>query len=368
MNNILDLASYFLQLIILYLVFSNMNILNGNKYLYGVNIDKNYIDENQIKLINKNFRILHTIGFIVIFILLIIYSSLSNDIEIGFTFALISYLIYSSIIYIIIHNKIKNIKADLLKNNIIEERETAQVFVDMEFLNERDKLLNKFKYLYLIPILIVLIGCILTLINKNNLGEYIPTQFDYDGSVQKFIPNTTINLLGNLISMLGSVILISFISISSLKSRLKVDPENIEISKSENIKFIKKTGYGFFILEISLALVAICVFISMFGLSINTFIFKIITFITIVSAILLCFTFVKSHNSRPSYSYSSEDDEKNWILGMLYNNPNDPSFMVQKRFGIGWTINIGSPLGKVFFVATIIALGFSLFSLIKNII
>ena len=53
---------------------------------------------------------------------------------------------------------------------------------------------------------------------------------------------------------------------------------------------------------------------------------------------------------------------------MLYNNPNDPSFMVQKRFGIGWTINIGSPLGKVFFVATIIALGFSLFSLIKNII
>ncbi|MBC5997629.1 hypothetical protein EAI30_12415 [Romboutsia ilealis] len=366
MNNILYLSSYFLPLIILYLIFSNMNILNGNKYLYGVNIDKNYIDENQIKAFNKKFKFYHTIGFIVVLLLFIMFMFFSNNIEIGFTFALIAYLVYSSIIYVILHSKIKNIKSELLKNNVVSERKTAQVFVDMEFLNERDKLINKFKYLYLIPILIVLVGCIFTFINKDNLGEYIPTQFDYNGSVQDFIPNTTINLLGCLLSMLGSVILISFISISSLKSRLKVDTENIEISKSENIKYLRKTGYGFFILVISFTLLAICSFISMFGISINPFIFKITTFITLASVVLLCLNFVKSPNSKYTSSYSSEDDEKNWIFGMVYNNPNDPSFMVQKRFGIGWTINIGSPLGKLFFITTIVALGFSLFSLIKN--
>lgn len=32
----------------------------------------------------------------------------------------------------------------------------------------------------------------------------------------------------------------------------------------------------------------------------------------------------------------------------MYNNPNDPSLMVNKRFGIGWTINFGNPLGKYY--------------------
>jgi uncharacterized membrane protein len=31
-----------------------------------------------------------------------------------------------------------------------------------------------------------------------------------------------------------------------------------------------------------------------------------------------------------------------WKLGFIYYNPSDPAFIVEKRFGIGWTVNFGN--------------------------
>ena len=37
-----------------------------------------------------------------------------------------------------------------------------------------------------------------------------------------------------------------------------------------------------------------------------------------------------------------------WKLGLFYFNPSDPALFVEKRFGIGWTINLGRPWAWVF--------------------
>ena len=42
------------------------------------------------------------------------------------------------------------------------------------------------------------------------------------------------------------------------------------------------------------------------------------------------------------------------FFGSIYNNPNDPSLFVQKRFGVGWTVNIGNTKGKLFFFSPFI--------------
>jgi uncharacterized membrane protein len=36
-------------------------------------------------------------------------------------------------------------------------------------------------------------------------------------------------------------------------------------------------------------------------------------------------------------------DDRYWKLGGIYANPNDPSIFVERRFGLGWTINVGNP-------------------------
>jgi|GEM_PF-201675 len=45
--------------------------------------------------------------------------------------------------------------------------------------------------------------------------------------------------------------------------------------------------------------------------------------------------------SRPD----APDDDRFWKAGFLYVNRQDPALLVPKRFGVGWTINLGHPAG-----------------------
>jgi uncharacterized membrane protein len=54
-----------------------------------------------------------------------------------------------------------------------------------------------------------------------------------------------------------------------------------------------------------------------------------------------------SSAEREFTSPMSRDDDRNWIAGVIYYNPDDPDALVPKRYGLGWTINFGHPRGKV---------------------
>ncbi len=46
-------------------------------------------------------------------------------------------------------------------------------------------------------------------------------------------------------------------------------------------------------------------------------------------------------------------DDRYWKLGALYVNPSDPSMFVERRFGVGWTVNLGNPKGLLLLLALI---------------
>ncbi len=56
---------------------------------------------------------------------------------------------------------------------------------------------------------------------------------------------------------------------------------------------------------------------------------------------------------------TSEDNDENWIWGMMYYNPRDKHSMVEKRVGVGTTINMATSGGK----AMMIFLGLTILSL-----
>ena len=49
-----------------------------------------------------------------------------------------------------------------------------------------------------------------------------------------------------------------------------------------------------------------------------------------------------------------------WIWGIFYYNPEDPALMVEKRFGIGWTLNFAHRGAWAFMILIFVALAFSL--------
>ncbi|QBJ75971.1 hypothetical protein C6H62_09880 [Clostridium chauvoei] len=76
--------------------------------------------------------------------------------------------------------------------------------------------------------------------------------------------------------------------------------------------------------------------------------------------IIFIFSFIKAGQGGRNLSSSEEldelykDDDDKWILGCLYYNKNDPSVMIEKRVGIGWTINLGNPKGMAILVITLL--------------
>ena len=59
-----------------------------------------------------------------------------------------------------------------------------------------------------------------------------------------------------------------------------------------------------------------------------------------------------------------EDDDDYWLLGMFYYNPNDKRLNVEKRVGVGGTINMAHPAGKIISVICGVIMIGSILSLI----
>ncbi len=49
-----------------------------------------------------------------------------------------------------------------------------------------------------------------------------------------------------------------------------------------------------------------------------------------------------------------QDEDRYWYANLFYNNPDDPAVFVPRRFGFGWTVNFGHPLGRLFMIGLLL--------------
>src|ERR1019366_4115692 len=57
--------------------------------------------------------------------------------------------------------------------------------------------------------------------------------------------------------------------------------------------------------------------------------------------------------SRQPNSGSDGTPDECWKLGLVYFNPADPALLVEKRFGVGYTLNLGNPTAWVMLVVVL---------------
>ena len=48
------------------------------------------------------------------------------------------------------------------------------------------------------------------------------------------------------------------------------------------------------------------------------------------------------------------DDDRYWYGGFFYSNPDDPALFVEKRYGLGWTLNFGHPQAKLVLIGLLV--------------
>ncbi|GAA3873685.1 DUF5808 domain-containing protein [Leifsonia kafniensis] len=75
-----------------------------------------------------------------------------------------------------------------------------------------------------------------------------------------------------------------------------------------------------------------------------------------------------SAGSLPSTAHRADtpDDDRFWKGGMIYLNRDDPALWVPKRFGVGWTVNLGHPGGiAIMTIPVLIIIGVVIFATIS---
>ncbi|EFM10828.1 conserved hypothetical protein [Paenibacillus curdlanolyticus YK9] len=232
-----------------------------------------------------------------------------------------------------------------------QQEQPRQAATMLSFRNEP----NTYGILWFIPSLLVTIICaVIAIMSYDTMPAIIPTKFDWDGTViASHAKSWGIVLQLNFIQ-LAMIAGLAFTNMAISSSSVRLDPSRPEQSAEAERKYRR---------GISLIMVILCFFIvlllgwvqavalyqgSMGGESL---------FIAVIPMVLVgvsIFYMMRVNKGREAFDIPSRGEDRHWKLGSVYWNPDDPALMVEKRVGIGWTINAAKPLAWVILIVPIL--------------
>lgn len=224
--------------------------------------------------------------------------------------------------------------------------------------------------IYGLCLVLIIITSLYLYLNYDKLPDKLIMHTDFSGNVTDIQDKTLTNVFMPSFISLGNLALFAMVNYFLIKARSRLSQEDPERSLADNTK--AKNLWSYY-LGINALLMTI-----LFQIGITSFSFgggdglvNILTGLTLITSIggviYLGFKVGTDGSRLNNLSYTSfEEDDDYWNLGStIYNNPDDPALFVNKRIGVGMTINIARPMGKVILALSLIILIVSLVALFK---
>lgn len=327
---------------------------------FGVTIPEEIYQSVELKQMRKRYmRITGISGFIVTAIFLSIGASITLDenmFSLLFSVLIFGYLISSFIIYLTFHREMKSLK----KRKQWGIEKSQQVFVSIQF---RSQKLNHSNLWFLISF-IATIGLIaLTLQSYHQIPDRIPLQYNFAGEVTNWAEKSYRSVLILPIMQLYLTLLFVFINTMIAKAKQQINADTPEESMRKNVIFRRRWSAYIIITGIALTLLFSLIQLSLIY-PINQQLLIIIplafSIALTLGAIILSVTtgqggsrIKNNSNASTDGAIMNRDDDAHWKLGIFYFNREDPSLFLEKRFGVGWTINLARPLAWIIFLGII---------------
>ena len=325
-------------------------------YTLGVSVPKDVNQTETMKQILKDYKLMTLTLTIFLSLCQYFLSYVTKSVGFLTLFFFISLGILS--LPLIIYNK--NLKN--MTSGIIQDKKKIIAVDNSKSKND----LRKTMWLgYGTSLLLIIITSLILFINYDKIGNELIMQIDFDGTITRTSDKSYINVFYPSIISLGMLIMFYLINLIVIKVRPRIAIENPELSLKNNLK-AKKAWTYYLILDTLLMTLLFTIGTNFLAIKNNTIPLYIITFIMVmvsIGGVIYLGMKVGTDGSKLSNleAYSFEEDDKYWLLGsMFYNNPEDPSLFVEKRVGVGYTINIGRMSGKVIMILTALIIIFSL--------
>lgn len=337
----------FCMIVVMLAIMSNVKSLNKHKnnILFGVTLPSCAFDNDEVKKLQKRYSKDLTI-IMLIFALLVLpflYPSEYISIKLLYLVLWIAGLIYMAYLpYRRNNKKLANLKK--LNNWLVGSKRTA---IDLRV--SRLKASTVVPSVYFIPSIII---AIVLLLNSNSRTIVLYSI--------AFVLNCIFFIIYKLF----------------IRMRSKVYSHNSDINLAINLYTKRKWSIAWLIVAYISTINVLCLtpFMRVQG---N---YSMIIFINSILPLAILVTFIYTVKSIRNHEASLIEDDKEryivdddayWIQGLFYNNPNDQSFMVEKRAGIGSTLNLATRRGKIFTYGTcvlviIIVVAVLLFSFVSD--
>lgn len=345
------IMNLFIYGILLILQILTPKITRKNIY-FGVRIPEEEIYNLELKNIYKIYIIENILASIPAIALLSYWTyKVSNP-----TIVVLTVFIYIGVLFFVyLHANYKTRKLKREKNWI---KPKDEVVIDLKFSKDKINAGNVSAWWYLIPLGIALLSLIIGLILFPTLPDKLPSHWDLQGNLDGYMDKTTF-IWFMLLTELGMTALFFFVHKVIGWSKQEISSENPEESVKRNIIF--RRVWSMFCLANAIIINFLFLLISFYsfeiiGISMKGIIILLIIYsvLVILGSIIISIK-VGQGGSRlkfnKGYEERSRDDDEFWKLGnTIYYNPEDPALFIEKRFGVGWTVNVGRPFGMFFMI------------------
>lgn len=212
-------------------------------------------------------------------------------------------------------------------------------------------------YLYALPIVITTGLIAYTATQYGTMPDLIPTHWGPSGQPDAFSPKTPFSVIALLLILLVIQGMMLGINALTKQSGIKLNPAKSKTSQVQQLSFRKYTSWFLFMTTVSVTILLGFLQLTTIHEGLGNAAIMLAAPLGFLLLILIgtaVYAFkVGQSGSRIDILFEDEttpgvtdvDDDPYWKFGVFYVNKNDPSIFVEKRFGIGWTINFGHPVG-----------------------
>lgn len=281
------------------------------------------------------------------------------------SFIVISIFIFMGIsftVYLISNNKIKKLK---------NEKKWLQsgkgiVMVDTSLSKQKNQVLVS-PWWFIIPVALIILNIAIGYHAYPLLANKVATHWDFSGNPNGW-QNKSIFLIWEMPIAEMFMVAVFFVSYKVIGwSKQQISSSNPEASIKRNLIFRRKWSIYMVVstiimtLLLTLGTLQIMQVLIVKGTTMMIVVFGTIALFLIATIVIS----IKLGQGGSNIKLDEEDDtdldknqrndDKYWKLGnTIYYNPDDPAIMVEKRFGVGWTVNAGRPLGMAIYIVIII--------------
>ena len=211
----------------------------------------------------------------------------------------------------------------------------------------------------ILAVLAIAIAVAIGVAEYPHLPDPIATRFDLAGHATATAAKSIWSVFGALMIAAAVVLLLSGLSVAA--SRFTVRPVGGDTATQASTRARVQRGVLAallsqlsFVIALGMSVIVVTQWLaggsSVIGWS--AIVLVVLVVVVVITAVVRTRRGLDGVNRRdePRRSPDAPDDDRHWKGGMIYVNRDDPAVWVPKRFGLGWTLNLGRPAGVAIIV------------------